>query len=151
MQLPSYMLCMVPLFCFHFSFMDIFFCFMHCLNAASFPLSHSSLPFISVLALPLQTLLGPCTVSPLYKPTIHHVHFLTLIYLILPCHLDLSKSLCYFWVHTLHTFAFELPKLSIVARSHCGSPWHPLPLKKPFKDLCLLSFQVYTCLYLSQA
>ena len=64
------------------------------------PIAQLSLPFISILALPLQTLLGLCAASPLYKSTIHHVHFLTLIYLILPCHLDLSKSSCYFQVHT---------------------------------------------------
>ena len=65
---------------------------------------------------------------------------------------DLSKLLCYFWVHT--------PCLTIVNSLSSGQlpgvivevPQFPLSLKKPFRNLCPWKpLWVYACPYLGQS
>ena len=82
-----------------------------------------------------------------------HIMYIPLNFNLLDSPLTLGSSKVFVLLLSACSFQIPIPRLPkqpIMARTRCGSPRRFLLLKKTFKIPCLLSFQVYVCLYPSQ-
>ena len=106
------------------------------------------LPFISILAFLLRTLLGLCAGSPCIYTMTHPVLFFNLNLLCSPW---ISLSLCTTLECTLSVNPCNVLRNRLLLRLAVEAP-SLRPLKKLFKEtLSLQHLRVYVCLCLSQA